>query len=89
MPTNNKPRKTTADSVSAARKLDHLMLLMTAQLTTPSTKPTASMIKKATESRDKIYELIDDGNELKFERVANPKLFNRLTGKGVDRKAMK
>lgn len=63
-------RKTTAESVSAARRLDHLMMLMTVQITKSGTKPTKSMIKRAISDRDKIYELMDEVNEtpdLKFD----------------------
>lgn len=78
-------KKTTADTVSAARKLDHLMMLLAGA----GTRPSLSAVKRAIETRDKIYGLIDEQNvkpDLKFETPEEDrKLYQRTPNRPQNR----
>ena len=87
-----KQRKiTTAESVSAARKLDHLMMLLAPRLCTGKKVDLDAALTQAIKDRDAIYQQIDLQNKAKATRanmgkkkapeVVKTNVFNRLTGK--------
>lgn len=84
-------RKTTAESVSAAGKLDHLMMMMAPHFATGKKVKLAAVLEQAVKDRDSIYQQIDLTEKAKATRantgkkkapeVLKPNLFNRITGK--------
>ena len=91
------PAKKTAETVSTTRKLDHLMMLVSAMLTKAGTKPKMTeLIKEAAEKRDQIYQYIDLQKKIEGTKSntgkkagvssARKNLIHRVTFKPLDQK---